>query len=270
MTRDPFRCDGPTIINVSGGRTSALMLRRILDAHDGALPDDVHAVFCNTGLEREETLAFLGACEAQWGANIRWIERDSTRAPRERWREVTHATASRRGEPFAQAITEKMFLPNAVMRFCTQMLKIEPSRAFMVAQGYEHWTSVVGLRRDEPSRVSKVRSNTPPQWDVGVPLYDARVTVADVDAFWRASPFTLALKSYESNCAGCMLKPASVLVRLERDAPGALEWWHQQERAIGARFHKGRTYLDLINEARSPALPGVFDDQPALPCACTD
>ena len=28
MTRDPFRCDGPTIINVSGGRTSALMLRR--------------------------------------------------------------------------------------------------------------------------------------------------------------------------------------------------------------------------------------------------
>lgn len=49
---DPFRLDGPAIINVSGGRTSALMLRRILDAHGGALPGDAHAVFQNTGKER--------------------------------------------------------------------------------------------------------------------------------------------------------------------------------------------------------------------------
>jgi hypothetical protein len=40
---DPFHIEGPAIINVSGGRTSALMLRRILDAHDGTLPDDVVA-----------------------------------------------------------------------------------------------------------------------------------------------------------------------------------------------------------------------------------
>jgi hypothetical protein len=40
--RDPFLCDGPTIINVSGGRTSSLMLRRTLDAHGGTLPADAH------------------------------------------------------------------------------------------------------------------------------------------------------------------------------------------------------------------------------------
>ena len=46
---DPFRIEGPAIINVSGGRTSALMLRRVLDAHGGALPDGVVAAFANTG-----------------------------------------------------------------------------------------------------------------------------------------------------------------------------------------------------------------------------
>ena len=42
---DPFTLTGPAVVSVSGGRTSALMLRRILDAHGGRLPRDVHAVY---------------------------------------------------------------------------------------------------------------------------------------------------------------------------------------------------------------------------------
>ena len=53
MTRDPFLCDGPTVVSFSGGRTSGLMLRRVLDAHGGALPVDVHVVFTNTGKEED-------------------------------------------------------------------------------------------------------------------------------------------------------------------------------------------------------------------------
>jgi hypothetical protein len=56
---NPYFCDGPTILNISGGRTSGLMLRRILDAHDGTLPPETFAVFANTGRERSETLTFL-------------------------------------------------------------------------------------------------------------------------------------------------------------------------------------------------------------------
>ena len=66
----PFRIEGPAIINVSGGRTSAYMLRRILDACDGALSADVHAVFANTGKERAETLTFLHRCAEEWGIRI--------------------------------------------------------------------------------------------------------------------------------------------------------------------------------------------------------
>lgn len=50
---EPFFVTGPALISFSGGRTSAYMLWRILEAHDGTLPDDVHVTFANTGKERE-------------------------------------------------------------------------------------------------------------------------------------------------------------------------------------------------------------------------
>ena len=46
------------------------MLRRILDAHDGELPDDVFVDFTNTGKEREETLVFVNECSVRWGIPI--------------------------------------------------------------------------------------------------------------------------------------------------------------------------------------------------------
>lgn len=58
----PYRITGPAVVSFSGGRTSGYMLWHILDAHGGALPDDVKVVFCNTGKERPETLDFVERC----------------------------------------------------------------------------------------------------------------------------------------------------------------------------------------------------------------
>jgi 3'-phosphoadenosine 5'-phosphosulfate sulfotransferase (PAPS reductase)/FAD synthetase len=269
----PYLFDGPTILNVSGGRTSAFMLHNILRAHDGALPADVHAVFCNTGKERPETLAFLAAISEQWGARLRWIERDLRKPAGARFREVTPETASRNGEPFDELIVERRFLPNGIMRFCTQDLKIRTARDFMRSQGYEHWTSVMGLRFDEPARVSRVRAREPDEWDVECPLYDTRVTKADVMAFWAAQPFDLGLQPHESNCDGCYLKARSILTRIERDRPGTLAWWADKESERGARFKSKRRYLDIIRVAHAtPSLPLDLDldEEPSLPCHCTD
>lgn len=271
IDRDPFFCTGPTLINVSGGATSADMLRRILAAHGGRLPDDTHAVFANTGRERPETFNFLRECAERWGVDIRWIERSSPRTT-PGWVEVDYSTASRNGEPFAELVQSKSFLPNAVMRFCTIDLKIKPARAFMVSQGYDHWTSVVGLRYDEPARVSKLKARDHGEWDVSCPLYDARVTKAHVADFWRKQPFRLALKAGQGNCDGCFLKSVHALERTERERPGSLAWWAEQERIVGATFVKGRTYLKVIARAAQPMFPG-FDADPedtALPCSCTD
>jgi hypothetical protein len=267
---DPFRIDGPAILNISGGRTSALMLRRILDAHGGRLPADVHAVFCNTGKEREETLTFLHRCAQEWDARIAWVERD--RDVQGRIRDVDIATASRNSEPFDRIIREKQFLPNTVMRFCTQELKIDPARRFMLAQGYSEWVSVVGLRYDEPARVSRIRARDHGDWTVACPLYDARVTRADVGAFWASQSFDLGLREWESNCAGCFLRSRYVLERVERDRPGTLDWWDEWEQRMGATFYKGRNMADIKARARMPMLRIFNQDDPApdLPCACTD
>ena len=52
---NPYKIHGPAIISFSGGRTSGFMLRKILDAHDGKLPEDVIVCFQNTGLEHPLT-----------------------------------------------------------------------------------------------------------------------------------------------------------------------------------------------------------------------
>ena len=52
--RNPYRVPRPAVISFSGGRTSAFMLKHIVDAYDGRLPPDIAIIFANTGLERPD------------------------------------------------------------------------------------------------------------------------------------------------------------------------------------------------------------------------
>ena len=88
MFANPYRIEGPALISFSGGRTSAFMLFKILEAHGGTLPDDVHVCFANTGKEREETLRFVHECATRWGVRVRWLERAYGRKTSERFTEV--------------------------------------------------------------------------------------------------------------------------------------------------------------------------------------
>lgn len=270
---DLFRIEGPAVVSFSGGRTSAYMLRRILDAHGGRLPRDVRACFANTGRERAETLAFVRDCAERWGVHIVWIERDSA----EGFREVDYERASRNGEPFAELIAERRYLPNAVARFCTSELKVLPLAAWMRAQGHDTWLNVVGLRRDEARRVAKVRARNArgeQEWESVCPLYDARITRADVMAFWRAQSFDLALKSYEGNCDACFLKGDRIRARIVRERPDLAAWWIAQEQRIGGTFVSGDSYAALVDRVRRlPLLPMDLDpieEAAGGACACTD
>ena len=120
---NPYRIDGPALVSFSGGRTSGYMLRHILDAHGGRMPDDVHVVFFNTGREFEQTLRFVHECGSRWNVPITWLEFD----PAEPFNTaiVGYNSASRNGEPFAKVIRVRGFLPNPTMRLCTHY----PSRS---------------------------------------------------------------------------------------------------------------------------------------------
>ena len=224
---DPFRIEGPAVLSVSGGRTSGLMLRRVMDAHGGALPSDVVPVFCNTGREFPATLDFLRDIGERWGVRIVWLERTGRRL----FREVTHATAARDGEPFEELIRERKYLPNPSARFCTTALKIETAIAYARSLGWETWTDAVGLRADEPARVAKRRASnaTDATRTTVCPLATAGITRADVDAFWRTQPFDLRLQPGESNCDLCFMKGWRLRQRIVADHPKASAWWERME-----------------------------------------
>ena len=239
------------------------MLRRILDE---GLRQDVHVIFANTGKERIETLEFVRDVEEHWAVPIRWIER----AVGGGMVEAGFLSGSRdSGVPFADLITKRKFLPNPVIRFCTQELKIRPMRDFMRAQGYTHWTNVVGIRADEPRRVAKMRAAEQARserWDIALPLADAGVTAGDVMAFWAAQPFDLQLQPHEGNCDLCFLKGYAKIKNIVRDRPDLAEWWAEQEERICGTFRSDRpSYRAMLNQQ------DLFEDTDDLiECYCTD
>lgn len=174
--RDPFKITGPTCLSFSGGRTSAYMLWRVLQAHGGTLPADCHVVYANTGKEKEATLRFVRDCALNWGVPIVWVEY----LPDEPgWRLVDFDTASRKGEPFEALIRKRNYLPNPVARFCTVELKILRAVDYMRSLGYLEHETLLGLRADEPARIAKLRAD-PSGGTKGVerraPLADAGIT----------------------------------------------------------------------------------------------
>jgi len=271
---NPYLITGPALISFSGGRTSAYMLKQILDAHGGTLPDDVHVCFANTGKEREETLRFVHECATRWNVRVRWLEFRSRliSLPIEsRFEEVGFNSASRGGQPFAALIRDKSYTPNAVMRWCTAELKVRVMKWFMQSLGYKNWTNIIGLRHDEQHRVAKSRKPPKEAWVNAMPLDDARVSNRDVRAFWAEQDFDLQLLPFEGNCDGCFLKARPKLWEIERTAPGTLKWWSDMEKMCGGQFVTEYSYAELIRDVRrQPDLfaGGLFDNDPDMDAEC--
>lgn len=160
MTIDPFKIDGSTCISFSGGRTSAYMLWRVLQAN-GGLPEEAVVCFANTGKEDEATLRFVQACGQRWGVHITWLEYQQEEP---RFRVVDFDTADRHGRPFEAVIAQRGgYLPNRVSRYCSSELKTRTMHRYLKAQGWTEWDTFIGIRADEPRRVAKFRANPRPE-----------------------------------------------------------------------------------------------------------
>ena len=156
------------------------------------------------------------------------------------------------------------------------------------------YVSVIGLRDDEGECIMRIHervgrdSVNDEQWNVSetawMPLEDAGITRADVDAFWRGrgddldAPEGTAL----SNCAYCLPKRGEALRELHAylenggrcvtGTPSDWRWWATMESKYGRTLSTG------------PALPrgstcyaSVIDPDPeseragwGMPCDCTE
>ena len=62
---NPYALRGMTVVSFSGGRTSAYMLRQVLDNNDDL--SDLVVTFAITGREHPATLEFVRECGERWG-----------------------------------------------------------------------------------------------------------------------------------------------------------------------------------------------------------
>ena len=278
---DPFKIDSPTCISFSGGRTSAYMLWRTLQANNG-LPEEAKVCFANTGREDLATLDFVYACSVNWNVPITWLEYRDATPP---YKVVTYETASRDGEPFAALIKKKNYLPNPIARFCTVDLKILTFERYLKDIGWTEWDNMIGIRADEPRRVSKINAN-PSDGRKGVsrlmPLSQIGIGKQDISHFWKNQGFDLELPNingvtYHGNCDLCFLKGASQILSLIAEKPERATWWAKQEGSItnahikdGGLFRKDRpSYAQMLKYSQQQV--DMFDpNEEAIACFCGD
>ena len=282
---NPFLINEPTCISFSGGRTSAYMLYRILEANNMTLPSDAIVCFANTGKEEEATLEFVNECSMRWNVPISWLEYVEV-DDEHSFKVVNYQTASRGGEPFEQIIKHfNNALPNGRARYCSANLKTRTFYRYLKSIGWEEWESFLGIRADEPKRVVKFRANPNPEGKhetVHLPLAQANVSAKDVSNFWKQQDFDLGLpningKTMHGNCDLCMLKPKAQILSLIQEKPERALWWIKQEEAAAKRcvgdgkfFAIDRpTYAQMYKYAAEQT--DMFDkDEEAISCFCGD
>lgn len=282
---DPFKIDSNTCMSFSTGRSSALLLRKVLDANEPAvLREYLRVLTCNTGKEDEASLAFGHRIDAEWlrplGLGVTWLEYVSGGL----FTATTFGMLRRNGEPFNAVIEQRGgTLPNPIARYCSSELKTRTMHRYLRSLGWTEWETMIGVRADEQRRVAKFRFNPHPETKseyVRIPLADAFVTAQDVGAFWKLQPFDLELpnhngKTAHGNCDLCFLKPAHQVFSLIAEKPERAVWWVRQE-AESPAIANGRFFRnDRPNYAQMATFAAdqgdMFNkDEEAIACFCGD
>ncbi|MDO4641703.1 MAG: phosphoadenosine phosphosulfate reductase family protein [Neisseria sp.] len=263
-----------TLISFSGGRTSAMMLKTMIDHYGGCLPEHVKVCFTNTGKEHPATLEFVRDCANFFHCEITWLEWHPAEKNDNRWKTVDFQTASRNGEPFAALVKHRRYLPNPVTRFCTQELKIHPMTCYArQVLGWDTWQVAIGFRADEPRRMAKLRQQKA-GFERFAPLAEMGITKEDVATFWRHQPFDLRLPNLNGttahgNCDLCFLKGIRKRAALIAENPQSADWWSEQEHLIGATFCKNLPDYQTL-KIIAISQQDLFDQDDRQDCFCTD
>jgi 3'-phosphoadenosine 5'-phosphosulfate sulfotransferase (PAPS reductase)/FAD synthetase len=269
---NPYKIEPPFYVSFSGGRTSGYMLRMILDAWGGTLPEGGHVLFANTGKEHEATLQFVDEVQQRW-CPVVWLEWMDAQ-PTQTFKIVDFESASRNGEPFEALIRRRKLLPNPVARFCTGELKVNTMQRYLRSIGYtiSDVTVALGLRADEPLRVSRVRNNE--SMNAEVPLATAGVDREQINAWWKTQDFNLRLPRDDQafgNCDLCFLKSRDRIDRILIHDPSRAEWWRQMEQLAGHTFRKDRPdYKTILHQVTIQGRLFQEYDDDTIPCECTE
>lgn len=245
--------DTPSLISISGGRTSGMMVYKIMESVDFKPPPHWHFVFCNTSREHPATYKFLADMISHWGIDLICLEW----RPKVFYTQVAFDDMATDSSIFFDLLTygyRNHAPPNRFGRFCSKDLKQVPIKQFMKDKGYPFFNNVMGIRADEPARIRAGIKNYRKGHDYNniYPLAEWGIKQRHIFEFWGQQSFDLELpiingKNPYGNCLGCFNKSDAEIYMILQDDINALDDMiaHEQARNKPFRIAAGNERKDL-------------------------
>lgn len=240
------------LISFSGGRTSAMMTKYLIDKKSDDY--DFTVVFANTGHEKEATLKFVKQCDDIFGFNTIWVEAITNPAFKKGVSakivcfETAYRNYKKNGvDPF-EAVIAKHGITNMDYPNCSREMKGYTIRAYMrdfCGFKKKSYKTALGIRSDEPKRLDWAKAKKEKL------MYLAElgnVTKFDVNEFWSNQIFDLEIKSYEGNCILCWKKSdrkiftiiQEGIINNDEELLSEIEWLKMIEKKYGRFIPKSR------------------------------
>lgn len=230
------------VISFSGGRTSALMVKLLLNKDP-----DAEVVFMDTGAEHPKTYEFIRNIHKHWGINItclRVIPNPQMRKP------STYITIGVDDigpdlEPW-RLMLRKYGHPYVGGAFCTDRMKTTPFKKYCEEKyGRGNFMTWLGIRADEPRRLNQ---------KPGIKFLAEICSFGkqDVIDWWSKQPFDLGIPEHLGNCVFCIKKSVKKVALATKDEPELAnqfvdmlygELWNRKGQPI---MYRGNNSLKMI------------------------
>jgi len=252
--------DKNLMVTVSGGRSSAIMARHIQTDKKYADYKKIF-VFCNTGMERPETINFLKNIEKYWELPLIKIEGIYSKdlGTGIKYKIVDYDNLNMNALPFSEMIEHKnkgIFdgLPNQNAPYCSENLKTIPAKKLCDdIFGVNNYKIAIGFRKEDmPKRISWAEIKE--QKQKIFPLltdFETPISQLDLNKLWKKEKFKLELHGKFGNCELCWKKSDNNLIENIIFGTRFIDWFKNEEEkynSVSFRGHKSITDLVKLSE----------------------
>lgn len=254
--------DKNLMITVSGGRSSAMMARYIQTSEKYANYEKVF-VFCNTGMERPETIEFLKNIEKHWEIPLVKIEGiySNDLGTGVSYKVVEWENLNMNALPFSKMIEHKnkgIFsgLPNKDAPYCSENLKTLPAKKLCDnIFGINNYKIAIGFRKEDmPKRITFTEIKEQKQ-KIFPLLTDFKTPVSqlDLNKYWKQQPFKLELHGKYGNCELCWKKSDNNLIENIIFGTRFIDWFKNEELKYNSISFRGyKSIDDLVKLSKLP------------------
>lgn len=272
--------DKNLMVTVSGGRSSAIMARHIQTDKKYADYKKIF-VFCNTGMERPETINFLKNIEKYWEMPLIKIEGVYSKdlGTGIKYKIVDYDNLNMNALPFSEMIEHKnkgIFdgLPNQNAPYCSENLKTIPAKKLCDdIFGVNNYKIAIGFRKEDmPKRISWAEIKE--QKQKIFPLltdFETPISQLDLNKLWKKEKFKLELHGKFGNCELCWKKSDNNLIENIIFGTRFIDWFkNEEEKYNSVSFRGHKSIKDLVKLSELPrTIKLELETEDDFNCVCS-